>query len=334
VDTSQVQESAQQSDLSLATKRCNDLKAKLKASRDKESAAEDARQAAERQVLKAQDELEALQLQLSRTEAQAFAGLDQQLGLCKSSANLVREAVRVVEDLAARVEVKGRDLLARTGSAGWSARLGSMPRASRAPVPSDRPSALDPRLRGVGLRGQPAWAAEKPPARPAAGLQGKEVRLACCDFPYHTASRFRCTKGIPPVVRACSHDIKSRGAEQSRPCLRIRAPRPADSCPACRVRRRRGRSCSKPGWMARSAASRRKSMPSGTTRRTCGAARSCAPSSLLHREPTRPQHGPMVVQRRVARATVDPRKTQLEARLQVGRCTSLPFVERLHSVVL
>jgi hypothetical protein len=181
VDISLVQGSAQQSELSIATKRCNDLKVKLKASKDKESAAEEARQAAERRILKSQDELEALQLQLSGTEAQAFAGLDQQLVICKSSANLVREAVRVVEDLAARVELKGRDLLGRTGSA-WPARLDSMPRLSRAPLPADRFSALDLRQRGASLRGQPTWSAERPPARPAAGVQGKEVRLARNDF--------------------------------------------------------------------------------------------------------------------------------------------------------
>ena len=172
VDVSLVQGSAQQSELSIATKRCNDLKAKLKASRDKESAAEEARQAAERQAMKAQDELEALRQQLAGTEAQAFAGLDQQLAVCRSSANLVREAVRLLEDLAARVEVKGRDLLGRTGSAGWAARLGSMPRASRAPVPADRPGAFDPRQRGASLRGQPTGPAERP-----AAAQGKEVRL-------------------------------------------------------------------------------------------------------------------------------------------------------------
>jgi hypothetical protein len=184
VDISLVQGSAQQSELSVATKRCNDLKTKLKASRDKENAAEEARQAAERQVMKVQDELDALEQQLPGIEAQAFAGLDQQLTICKSSANLVREAVRVMEDLAARVEVKGRDLLGRTGSAGWAARLGSMPRASRAPVPSDRPSALDPRQRGASRRGQPTWpAGERPPAHPAAG-QGKEVRLAPRIFPH------------------------------------------------------------------------------------------------------------------------------------------------------
>jgi hypothetical protein len=183
VDISLVQGSAQQSELSVATRRCNDLKAKLKASRDKESAAEEARQAAERQVMKAQDELEGLQQLLRGTEAQAFAGLEQQLAIYKSSANLVREAVRVLEDLAARVEVGGRDLLSRAAPGGWPARLGSIPRASRAPMPSDRPGALDPRQRGASLRGQPTWPAERPPARPAAG-QGKEVVSPSVTFPH------------------------------------------------------------------------------------------------------------------------------------------------------
>jgi hypothetical protein len=187
VDISLVQGSAHQGQLTFATKRCNDLKAKLKASRDNEGAAEEARQTAELQASKAQEELEALLLQLSDMDAEAVSDLDRQVAIRRSIAKLVREAVRVVEDLALRVEVKGRDTLGRTGSTGWAARLGSTSRASRAPAPPNRPSALDPKQGRASrapeppdrsLRVPPTWPSERATARPAAGRQVCEVRLA------------------------------------------------------------------------------------------------------------------------------------------------------------
>ena len=154
-DISNIQGSSQ-SLVNAATKRCNDLKAKLKAANERESEAEEARLAAEGRVSNAEGDLEALESKLASLDALATTETDRQLAIQQQANDLVHSTRNLIEEMASRTDAKSRDP------------LGKVPTIPRGAAAGDGPKVADA---GQRWRLRPTAVAD----RPRDALQGKQV---------------------------------------------------------------------------------------------------------------------------------------------------------------
>jgi hypothetical protein len=156
-----------------ATKKCNELKVQLINAQQKESAAAIKQQSARDQLASAEDDVLALETRLSALNIQETESFNDEPSIQQQTSDLVRSAKSLLEDLAARNALPGRDFLAK----------GSVLAAAREAVQRDPIVAPAAPPLGGGVRLRPNLVVEKLPAK----SQAQQVLCSC--YPVRSNSK-------------------------------------------------------------------------------------------------------------------------------------------------